>query len=96
MSPENLIPPSATIPISRSLRTSLMSRIADICGTPIPAIIRVVQIEPGPMPTLIASAPAFTNSIAPSEVATLPAIKSIEGNSFLIIFTVSMTFFECP
>ena len=28
------------------------------CGTPTPATMRVVQIEPGPMPTLMASAPA--------------------------------------
>ena len=33
------------------------------CGTPTPATIRVVQIEPGPMPTLIASAPASTSAL---------------------------------
>ena len=33
--------------------------MAVICGTPTPATTRVVQIEPGPMPTLTASAPAF-------------------------------------
>ena len=32
--------------------------IAVSCGTPTPATMRVVQIEPGPMPTLMASAPA--------------------------------------
>mgnify|MGYP003694715607 CR=1 FL=1 len=31
--------------------------IAEICGTPTPATMRVVQIEPGPMPTFTASAP---------------------------------------
>ena len=31
--------------------------IAVICGTPTPATMRVVQIEPGPMPTFTASAP---------------------------------------
>jgi hypothetical protein len=31
--------------------------IALICGTPTPATMRVVQIEPGPMPTLTPSAP---------------------------------------
>ena len=30
---------------------------AVICGTPTPATMRVVQIEPGPMPTLTPSAP---------------------------------------
>ena len=34
------------------------NRIAVICGTPTPATTRVVQMLPGPMPTLIASAPA--------------------------------------
>ena len=33
------------------------------CGTPTPATIRVVQIEPGPMPTLIASAPASMSAL---------------------------------
>ena len=47
--------------------------IAVSCGTPTPATIRVVQIEPGPMPTLIASAPASTSALAASAVATLPA-----------------------
>ena len=32
---------------------------AEICGMPTPLITRVVQIEPGPLPTLTASAPAF-------------------------------------
>ena len=31
---------------------------AVICGTPTPATMRVVQMEPGPMPTFTASAPA--------------------------------------
>ena len=34
--------------------------------------MRVVQIEPGPMPTLMPSTPAFTRSRAASAVATLP------------------------
>ena len=61
-----------------------------------PAIILVVQIDPGPIPTFTASAPALTISIAPSGVATLPPIISILGNSFLIIFIVSKTFLEWP
>jgi hypothetical protein len=39
-------------------RTAAQSRMAVTCGTPTPATTRVVQIEPGPMPTLTASAPA--------------------------------------
>jgi hypothetical protein len=38
---------------------------AVICGTPTPATMRVVQMEPGPMPTLTASAPASTSAGPP-------------------------------
>ena len=41
-------------------------------GTPTPATTRVVQIEPGPTPTLTASTPASTRACAPARVATLP------------------------
>ena len=41
-------------------------------GTPTPATILVVQIEPGPIPTLIASAPNLIKSLAASGVAILP------------------------
>ena len=40
--------------------------IAVTWGTPTPATTRVVQMDPGPMPTLIASAPAFSRARAPS------------------------------
>src|SRR5674536_10098 len=36
--------------------------MAVTCGTPTPATTRVVQIEPGPTPTLTASAPASTSA----------------------------------
>ena len=39
---------------ARSPTPSKRASIAEICGTPTPATMRVVQIEPGPMPTLIA------------------------------------------
>ena len=55
--------------------------IAVNCGTPTPATIRVVQIEPGPIPTLIASAPAPTSALAASAVATLPATTWTEFDS---------------
>ena len=42
------------------------------CGTPTPATTRVVQIEPGPMPTFTAETPALISASAPSAVATLP------------------------
>jgi len=53
--------------------------MAESCGTPTPAITRVVQIEPGPIPTFTASAPASTNAKAASPVAILPTIISILG-----------------
>jgi len=48
--------------------------IAVICGTPIPATTRVVQIDPGPIPILTQSAPALIKASVPSAVATLPAM----------------------
>ena len=53
------------------------------CGTPTPATMRVVQIEPGPMPTLTASAPASIRALAPSAVATLPAMIATALDSAL-------------
>ena len=38
--------------------------MAVICGTPTPLITRVVQIDPGPIPTFTASAPAAIRSLA--------------------------------
>ena len=53
--------------------------IALICGAPTPATIRVVQIEPGPIPTLTASAPASTKAVAAAPVAILPPITCTSG-----------------
>ncbi len=50
--------------------------MAVTCGTPTPATTRVVQIEPGPTPTLTPSAPASISAWAPERVATLPPITS--------------------
>ncbi len=69
---------------------------AVICGTPIPATIRVVQIEPGPIPTFTASTPALISASAASPVATLPAITWSSGNLDFIISTVRITLAECP
>ena len=79
--------------VSTVARTAL--EIAVSWGTPIPAMIRVVQIEPGPMPTFTASTPARIRSLAPSVVATFPAMTSIVQRRFSSL-TVSMTFLECP
>ena len=58
-------------------------------------MIRVVQIAPGPMPTFTASTPASIRSLAPSAVATLPAITWM-FQFFLISRTVSITFLAWP
>ncbi len=79
MSPEKRIPPSAItgIPVPSSAVTA--SETAVICGTPTPVTIRVVQIEPGPIPTLTALTPAATSASAPAPVATLPPTISRSG-----------------
>jgi len=91
ISPEYLMPPSAMTGTPKGRAALAHSYTAVIWGTPMPAITLVVQIDPGPMPTLIASAPASIRSRVASAVATLPAIRSMSGYLFLIIFTASMT-----
>ena len=88
------MPPSAITGIRLSRATATASMIAVSCGTPTPAMIRVVQIEPGPMPTLIASAPASINALAPSPVATLPATTCTEFDKRLMRVTASSTRLE--
>ena len=70
-SPLNLMPPSATTGVSPAASAASMTAVS--CGTPTPATMRVVQMLPGPMPTLTASAPASIRARVPSPVATLPA-----------------------
>jgi hypothetical protein len=67
-----------------------------ICGTPTPATIRVVQIEPGPIPTLTASAPASSSASAASPVTMLPPITCTFGKFFLTQATRSITPCEWP
>ncbi len=66
MSPEYLTPPSAMMgtPVSRAAREA--SAMAVICGTPAPVTMRVVQMDPGPMPTFTPSAPQEINSAVAS------------------------------
>src|SRR3954451_23538863 len=72
ISPEYFSPPSATTGTPAGWQASAASWTAVTCGTPTPVTTRVVQIEPGPTPTLTASEPASTKACAPSRVATLP------------------------
>src|SRR2546429_1316555 len=75
MSPEYLIPPSAMSGTSVPCAARAASMIAVNCGTPAPVTTRVVQIDPGPMPTFKPSTPREINSFVPSYVATFPAMR---------------------
>ena len=77
-SPEKRIPPSAIIGTAPFTAAATLA-MAEICGTPTPVTTRVVQIEPGPIPTLTASTPALIKSIAAWPVAILPPITWICG-----------------
>ena len=79
MSPEYLMPPSAMMGTPYLSAISADCMMAVICGTPMPATTRVVQMLPGPMPTLTQSAPALMRASVPSAVATLPAIRPTSG-----------------
>ncbi len=91
MSPEKRMPPSAISGTPCGASAAAMFATALICGTPTPATMRVVQIEPGPMPTLTASAPASINASAASPVTMLPAITCCAGQRALMRRTVSIT-----
>ena len=79
MSPECFIPPSAITGMECGWAAATQSKIAVSCGTPMPATTRVVQMEAGPIPQRIASAPASISAVVPSPVATLPAITDRSG-----------------
>src|ERR1700722_15931741 len=95
-SPEYLMPPSAMIGIPRGPAARKASEMAVIWGMPAPGTMRVVQMLPGPMPTLMASAPASMRAMAPSYVAMLPAIRQMWGKRFLTSETASRTREEWP
>ena len=89
------MPPSAMTgtPVPRSSLATDWTAVN--CGTPMPATTRVVQIEPGPMPTLTPSAPASTRARPAAAVATLPATTST-AKRLLSSFTVFMTLVVWP
>ena len=96
ISPVYLIPPSAITGTPVPSRAKATSLIAVNCGTPTPAIILVVQIDPGPIPTLTASAPASTKYFAASAVAIFPTITSSFGYFCLTSFYFVTTPSVCP
>ena len=60
-----------------------------------PATTLVVHIEPGPIPTLIQSAPFLIKSNVASLVATFPTMTSVLRFDFISL-SVFITFSECP
>ena len=96
ISPENFIPPSEIILTFFLLSAFLTSIIAEIWGTPIPATILVVQIEPGPIPTFMISAPELYNFFAASPVAIFPTQIGILLAVFFNFDKVFKTFLLWP
>src|SRR5690606_17588037 len=90
-SPVNRNPPSAITGTPVPLNASPTEITAESCGTPTPAITRVVQIDPGPIPTFTPSAPASTNAKAASLVAMLPTTTCNFENVFFTFLSVSIT-----
>ena len=63
---------------------------------PAPLMTRVVQIDPAPTPTLMASAPAAARASTPSSVTTLPATTGRSGQLALIRSMALITPAEWP
>ena len=89
ISPFVRTPPSAMIGLLAAFAHQLT---AANCQPPVPkpVLILVVQTLPGPIPTFVASAPAFSNSRTPSGVPTLPAIKNVSGITALTCLIIRM------
>ena len=93
ISPWVLNPPSAII----GFLAALLQRFnAESCQPPVPnpVLILVIHTLPGPIPTFVASAPAFSSSLTPSGVPTLPAITKLFGKCFFICLIIFITEFE--
>src|SRR2546427_285493 len=77
MSPEYLMPPSAMrgTPVPFAARAASITAVS--CGTPAPVTTRVVQMDPGPIPTFSPSMPSAIKSFAPSNVATFEGAKDL-------------------
>nr|KEP23645.1 hypothetical protein DA06_06290 [Georgenia sp. SUBG003] len=91
MSPEYCSPPSAMSGTPAGRHACAARCTAVTCGTPTPATTRVVQMEPGPTPTLTASTPASTSAWAPSRVATFPPMICTPENALSFFIRAIMS-----
>ena len=85
ISPENLIPPSEIIFIF-FLLSAFLPRVLQKFGELRHLLPFVVQMEPGPIPTFMISAPELYNFFAASPVAILPT----QIGTLLAIFTLKV------
>ena len=90
------MPPSAITGTPRWRARRVVCQMADSWGIPAPLITRVVQIDPAPTPTLMASAPASASASTPSSVTTLPAITAARATPPLIRSMALITPAEWP
>lgn len=74
-------------PRARAYRATLYT--AEPCARPHAHTSCVVQMEPMPMPTRSASAPASIRLAACCRVTTLPAITSMSGYAVLTCLIIS-------
>ncbi|OIQ68730.1 hypothetical protein GALL_496730 [mine drainage metagenome] len=95
MSPCSRMPPSAMIGL---VATRAHHFSAESCQPPVPkpVFMRVMHTLPGPMPTLVASAPQASTSITASGVPMLPAMTKACGSLCLICAIMRCTLSACP
>gem|GEM_PF-7120609 len=88
------MPPSAII----GFVADLLHHLTELnCHPPVPkpVLIFVIQTLPGPIPTLVASAPQYSKSLTAFGVPTFPAIiKTLFFIYFLICSIIFFTFKE--
>ena len=88
-SPEYLMPPSAITGMPEALATSEASATAVNCGTPTPATMRVVQIEPGPTPIFTHETPALIRASVPIVVRNRGIANLRRDPEMLVVYSTA-------
>ena len=96
MSPDFVIPPSASSVTPRFFAACDATYRAVSCGIPTPATMRVVQMEPGPWPTFTIEAPQSARYSTPAAEVTLPATMGRSLKCWRMRRTASPTPVEWP